>query len=167
MLSRLLPCIAMVCRGFTTSMYGKASILSTELLHLFVMSLDRGQETSVRLAQTIDSLKQADIPDTDLSKIGTSKYGDFEVRSHPAVLWPGVLKACRAHIRTLHHAATATRKCSHQTGVAEDQRQENSQSTHLPAAICRAGVYTRDLDAKPLRSPRSRWSTVWRTTWRL
>lgn len=30
--------------------------------------------------QKINELKIADIPDTDLSKLGTSKYGDFEVR---------------------------------------------------------------------------------------
>lgn len=29
--------------------------------------------------QNIDSLKQADIPDTDLAAIGLSTYGDFEV----------------------------------------------------------------------------------------
>ena len=45
---------------------------------------ERITDAIFKYTQTIDSLKQADIPDTDLSKIGTTKYGDFEVR-HPVI----------------------------------------------------------------------------------
>lgn len=38
--------------------------------------------------QDISELKFAEIPDTDLSKIGTQSYGDFEVRL------PSYIKSC-------------------------------------------------------------------------
>ncbi len=46
---------------------------------------ERITDAIFKFTQTIDSLKQADIPDTDLSKIGTTKYGDFEVRQQVIV----------------------------------------------------------------------------------
>ena len=33
--------------------------------------------------QNIESLQQADIPDTDLATVGVYKYGDFEVAAAP------------------------------------------------------------------------------------
>ena len=43
---------------------------------------ERITDAIFKYTQTIEQLKQADIPDTDLSKIGTTKYGDFEVRDY-------------------------------------------------------------------------------------
>ena len=40
---------------------------------------ERITDAIFKYTQTIDALKEADIPDTDLSKTGTTKYGDFEV----------------------------------------------------------------------------------------
>lgn len=42
--------------------------------------------------EKISELKIADIPDTDLSKLGSSKYGDFEVRT--AHMWQGASIIC-------------------------------------------------------------------------
>jgi len=53
---------------------------------------ERITDAIFKFTQTIDSLKEADIPDTDLSKIGTTKYGDFEVR-HTVVVTTG--ERCR------------------------------------------------------------------------
>ena len=40
--------------------------------------------------QKVSELRTADIPDTDLSKLGSHSYGDFEVRRGPVGMWmPG------------------------------------------------------------------------------
>ncbi len=46
--------------------------------------------------QDINELKFAEIPDTDLSKIGSHSYGDFEVEDLPSILkWLCLEKASR------------------------------------------------------------------------